>query len=155
MTEQEILLKALNTAIWELGEAFTDFPDEEFWKRPHARLLSAGEIATHIAFWEANSFDKSFDTPLKNAAGEYYNSNVDAPFELSLGAKDLYAEIKRIHEACISTMSAHSHDLDSGNPNREGWTWRTTLEYQAFHIAYHTGQIYSVRHMFGHQTVDN
>ena len=35
------------------------------------------------------------------------------------------------------------------------WTWASYLRYRAFHAAYHAGQAYSVRHIFGHKTTDN
>jgi hypothetical protein len=52
MANLELLIKALDTAHWELGEAFKGLSDEDVWKRPHPRLLSVGELASHIAFWE-------------------------------------------------------------------------------------------------------
>lgn len=156
MPSVELLAKALDSAIFELGEAFKELPDADVWKRPDPRLLSVGEIAAHIGHWLARSFfGENFSSPLVTDAAQYYKSNVDKPFQLDLDAEEIFAEIKRIHEACKASIAANPPDSDAPNPHREGWTWGYVLEYQAFHIAYHTGQIYSVRHLLGHETVDN
>ena len=117
--------------------------------------VSVGELAAHIAYGEATCFfGEDYDSPLVVAAARYYSSNVEAPFTLPIGAQAMYEEIKRIHAACKESYLANPHDSEEPNPLRgESWGW--TLEYQAFHFAYHTGQIYSVRHMLGHETVDN
>lgn len=157
MANLDILVKALDTAIWEMGEAFKGLEDADVWRRAHPRLLSIGELAAHVAYWEAYSFfgkDK-IEGPLIQGAAHYYTVNADEPLELDMGAEAVYKEVQRIHELCKAEFTANPHDSEEPNPNREGWPWGTTLEYQAFHIAYHTGQMYSVRHLFGHTTVDN
>ena len=41
-------------------------------------------------------------------------------------------------------------------PNcQSGFTYGEALEYAVFHIAYHTGQMYSVRHLLGDEPPDN
>ena len=72
-----------------------------------------------------------------------------------MGAAEVYDEVQRIHAAAKSSFAAQGYLLDGSCPFREGWSWRTVLEYQAFHIAYHAGQVYSARHLMGHSTVDN
>lgn len=100
MANMDLLIKALDSAIWEMSEAFKGLPDEDVWKRPHPRLLSVGEIAAHVAHWEAISFlGEGFETPLSVVQAKYYTSNVQEPFELSMGAEAVFAEVKRIHEA--------------------------------------------------------
>lgn len=155
MADPTLLLQALDTAIWELGEAFENLPDEDVWKRPHPRLLSVGELASHIAYGLTSSFvGDSFETTLADARSRYYTTNVDQPFELPLGAAEVYAEVKRVHEACKASFLAAAPDLGDLNPLRD-WTWKETLTYMVFHVSYHTGQVYSVRHLLGHETVDN
>ena len=47
-------------------------------------------------------------------------------------------------------------DLDSTPPGwSPHWTYRSFLEYLAFHVAYHTGQMYSARHLLGETPPDN
>ena len=156
MANLDLLVKALDTSIWELSEAFKGLPDDDLWTRPHPKLLSVGEIAAHLAYWEAKSFfGDTFDSPLAAHAARYYTSNVSEPFQLELSASEVYAEVKRIHEACKASFHANPHDSDEPNPYRVDWTWGFTVEYQVFHVPYHTGQIYSVRHLLGHETADN
>lgn len=156
MANLDLLIKALDSAMWELGEAFSGLPDASVWRRAHPRLLSVGELAAHIAYWEAISFfGDGIESPLTAPAARYYTSNVEEPFQLPMGAEAVLAEVKRIHEAARASFLADSHDSEENNAFRDDWTWGATLEYQVFHVAYHTGQIYSVRHLMGHETVDN
>jgi len=157
MAALDLLVKALDTAHWELSEAFKGLPDGDVWKRADPRLLSVGELAAHIAYWEARSFvgEGVIESPLIVEAARYYTSNSTAPFTLPMGAEEVFGEVKRVHEAAKASFLANPHDSEDKNPNRDDWTWGWTLEYQAFHVAYHTGQIYSVRHLLGHETVDN
>jgi len=157
MANLDLLIKALDTASWEMGEAFKGLPDEDVWKRAHPRLLSVGELAAHVAYWEAQTFfGDGFESPLTgNPTASYYTGNAGEPYELPLGAEAVYAEVKRVHEACKASFLATPHDSEEPNPHREGWTWGFAIEYQVFHLAYHTGQMYSVRHLLGHETVDN
>lgn len=152
------LLRSIDDAVWELGEALTDFPEADLWRRPHPRLLSAGEIACHLAYWEAKSFVTiPPESPLvASAEARYYSVAVEAePLTPALVSAAVYEEIKRVHGLCREEFLRLAPDLAEENPRREGWTWEATVRYQAFHFAYHTGQIYSVRHLFGHETVDN
>lgn len=154
MTHEEAL-KPLDSAIWEMSEAFAGLEDAEVWVRPHARLLSVGELAAHVAFGEARWLYQSFEGPLVSEAFSYYLSSVNEPVTLPMGAAELYAEVKRVHEACKAHVLATLPDLADTHPERDDWTWGYTFEYMAFHIAYHTGQMYSVRHLMGHETSDN
>jgi len=158
MANLDLLLKALDSAVWEMGEGFKVLPDEDVWQRPHPRLLSVGEVAVHVAYWEAQSFlGEGFDSPLVQAETPYYSSSVDKPIALALTGDQVYAEVKRVHEACKAAFLADPHDSEELNAKRaeNQWTWGATLEYQVFHFGYHTGQIYSARHLLGHETIDN
>ncbi len=156
MANLDLLITALDTGHWELGEAFKGLPDEDVWKRAHPRLLSIGEIASHIAYWEdIGATGGKIDSPFMKEYARYYTSAIEIPLVMDIGAEALYQEIQRVHEAAKAAMVAVNPDGEDKNPYREGWTWRQTIEYMAFHVAYHTGQIYSVRHLLGHETVDN
>jgi len=45
--------KPLGQGYYEAKFAFEGFADENVWKRPAPGLLSVGELARHIAYWEA------------------------------------------------------------------------------------------------------
>ena len=84
------------------------------------------------------------------------NSSKNEPMQSKLGTKEVLAEVKRIHEhwkAAVAQLNPDGDDPVAGFP--APWTWGAILQYAAFHVAYHTGQAYSVRHIFGHQTEDN
>jgi uncharacterized damage-inducible protein DinB len=156
MSETDRLLESLAQAHWELGEALTGLPDADVWRRADPRLLSVGEIVSHIAYGEVDAFlGGQFETPLRTEAVRYYPYTVEAPVSTGMGAEALVAELARVHEACIAAFRAANPSLESKNPYRTEWTWAYILQYMAFHVAYHAGQIYCVRHLLGHQTVDN
>ena len=150
------LVKALDSAYWELGEGLKGLSDGDVWKRPEPRLLSVGELVAHVSYWEAMSFLREEPGgPLADGAARYYNVTRDEPYSPDLGVEALVTEAKKIHELCMGAIGASNLSFDDKNPLRDGWTWGYTLIYQAFHLSYHAGQIYSVRHLMGHQTVDN
>ena len=149
-------MKSLDTAFWELGEAFKGMPDADLWKRPDPKLLSVGELAAHIAYGEAISFlGEDFASPLVSHLARYYPHSIEEQMILDMGAEEVYQEIMRIHEACKAAFQALNPNLDALSTTREGWKWEDIMVYMAFHVAYHTGQIYSARHLFGHETIDN
>jgi len=155
MANMELLVKAWDVAHWELGEAFKGLPDADVWTRPH-RKLSVGELAAHIAYGEsAYMTGGKIASPLNNALANYYTDNLETPFQADLGAEELYKEVERVHEAAKTALLAETRDSADPNPLRGEWTWGQTLEYAVFHVSYHAGQIYSVRHLLGHQTEDN
>lgn len=154
MTHEEAL-KPLDSAIWEMSEAFDGLEDKDLWVRPHPRLLSVGELASHVAYGEARWLHPQLESVLLTPVLRYYPYTIEQPLTLDLGTEALYAEVKRVHEACKAHVLAERPDLAAKLPDRDDWTWGYTLEYMAFHIAYHTGQMYSVRHLLGHGTADN
>lgn len=154
MTHEEALIP-IDHAIWEMSEAFDGLQDGDVWVRPHPRLLSIGELAAHVAYGEARWVHPTLESPLFSSSAAYYLTAVDQPVVLELGAEAVYAEVKRIHEACRAHVLATLPDLGEVHPARSDWTWGYTLEYMAFHVAYHTGQIYSARHLMGHETANN
>ena len=49
----EAYLDVLEEGYYEVKEAFAGLANENVWKRPAEGLLSVGELAGHIAYWEA------------------------------------------------------------------------------------------------------
>ena len=164
-------LKSLDLCYFEVTEAFKGLADENVWKRPYRGLLSVGELAGHIAYWEAVRFageaedgsasrdlsNCKISSPLLDPRFGYYTSMVDsAPSEahLAMSAEQVCNELLRIHQESMSYLKARNPVMDSKAP---GWhsDYNDLLRYVAFHIAYHTGQMYSVRHLLGEETPDN
>jgi hypothetical protein len=161
MTKLELLIAALDEGHRELVIALEGLPDGDVWRRPHANLLSVGEIVGHVAYWEgvrlASAPDEgsTISSPLVDRAFRYYTGQVGAPVVLDLDSATLTAEILRVHAEARAALVALNPELGDPFPGPFQSTWRDCLQYMAFHVAYHTGQIYSARHIFGHETEDN
>src|SRR5688572_12448051 len=157
------LIEAWNEGHREFAIALGGLPDEDLWKRAHPRLLSVGELAGHIAYWQAvwimGGGDHRPDleqlpikSPLLDHGFRYYTSSVDHPFQVGLGVTQVLEEVARVREAAKAAVAGKGKD----DPYPGQWgTWGNLVQYQVFHVAYHTGQAYSVRHLLGHETEDN
>ena len=168
---RDACLAILEEGYFEVGEAFKGLADEHVWRRPAAGLLSIGEIAGHCAYWEAVKFAGEGGKPEPDLAKcrissllvdhrfRYYPTTLGTtPTEahLAMTAEMVCHELLRVHNEAISHFKALEPDLDSCPP---GWppnyTYRAFLTYAPIHISYHTGQIYSARHLLGETTPDN
>ena len=65
-------------------------------------------------------------------------------------------ELTRIHRESVGHLKALNPDLNAHVPGwGSHWTWGESIRYTIFHVAYHTGQIYTARHLLGEETPDN
>jgi len=176
----EVYLRLLEQGYYEVKFAFEGLADENVWKRPAEGLLSVGELAGHIAYWEAVRLAGEGGEPEPEANGvslmpdlakcrvssplidhrfAYYPTTLATPpseQHRAMTAQQVCSELLRVHEEAVAHFKARNPDLESTPP---GWppdhTYGAFLEYLVFHIAYHTGQMYSVRHLLGEETPDN
>jgi hypothetical protein len=169
----ETYLSVLEMGYFEVKEAFEGLADEHVWKRPAEGLLSVGELAGHIAYWEAVKLagegkDRKWLPDLVKCPvsslliddrfGYYPTTTATRPSEkhLAMTAEEVCGELLRVHEEAVAHFRALHPDLESSAP---GWppgrNYRHFLEYAVFHVGYHTGQMYSVRHLLGEKTPDN
>jgi hypothetical protein len=140
---------------WEFTLAFEGLSDNDLWTRPDPRLLSIGEIACHVGYGEAMFAPGALaNSPLADRRFRYYLVQVDEPVRLEMGVVELLEEVKRIHVAAKEAIAAHPN-LDAPFPPQPEMSWRQKATYMLFHVAYHTGQAFSVRHLMGHKTNDN
>ncbi len=174
MAHLDQMIAALDEGHWEFTLAFEGLEDDQVWKRADPRLLSIGELAGHVAYWEGVRSPSSvpvpgltgpgeelpdlaqlrIKSPLMNHAFRYYTSGVGQPVDLGLSAAEVLSELSRVHQgfkAALLELDPKFSDLLPGSQQ----TWGQVLQYQIFHVAYHTGQAYSVRHLFGDSTTDN
>jgi len=163
----ESCLKLLELGYYEVQFAFEGLADEHVWKRPAPGLLSVGELAGHMAFWEAvrlagNGPDPAqcrLSSPLIDPRFRYYPATLATPpseQHLAMTADQVYRELLRVHQEAVAQFHALNPDPDTRIPGcPTGFTYREYLEYAVFHISYHTGQMYSVRHLLGEETPDN
>jgi len=172
MANVELLLKAWDMAHWEFGEALEGLEDADLWRRPAPALLSVGELIGHMAYCEATRFTGpavSDDPrgPLVDQVFSYYESQVANRVVLPIGVAQAAADLERIHESAVAKVRDLAPDSEALPPPGiqgmwEGSNWGDLLNYMVFHVAYHTGQaysarhlIYSARHLIGHRTKDN
>lgn len=171
-------LSQLELSYFELGEAFKGLKDENVWKRPAEGLLSVGEIAGHIAYWAAvrlvgdggcgsemgagNAADPSLcpvSSPLIDPRFRYYQPTLkESPTgdQWAMTAEQVAQEVQRVHAEVVALLMDRNVDLAGHPPScPPQLTYEELLKYQAFHVAYHAGQIYTVRHLLGEETVDN
>jgi hypothetical protein len=167
----DTLIACLDLGFFEVTEAFRDLRDEHVWVRPAPGLLSIGELAGHVAYWEAIRFagelpDGSADRDLSNCKIKsdlldpmfrYYTTNiVQTPkaTHLNMTAAQVEKELLRIHAASMACLRDLNPDLSTKAP-QWGGDYLSLLQYLIFHVSYHTGQMYSVRHLLGDTTPDN
>jgi uncharacterized damage-inducible protein DinB len=162
MSTLDALIEGWDEGHREFAIALNGCPDEDLWKRPHPRLLSVGELAGHVAYWQAvwvtdgsaelpDLEQLPIKSPLLNHGFRYYTSSVDAAVQLPLTNAEVIAEVARVHQAVKDSLAGREKDERHAH-----WgTLGNLIQYQVFHVAYHTGQAYSVRHLLGHETEDN
>ncbi len=173
----DVYLEFLDQGYYEVKEAFDGLADENVWKRPATGLLSVGELAGHVAYWEAMRLAGDGGRPdthgeedidvsnckvsslLIDRRFRYYPTTLATPLSeqhLAMTAAQVRDELLRVHEESVAHFKELNPDLNSSGP---GWPARHTygayLKYLVFHIGYHVGQMYSARHLLGEVTVDN
>lgn len=168
----EAYLELLELGYFEVTCAFEGLADEHVWKRPAEGVLSIGELAGHHAYAEATRLAGepgeyahrepvrcSIESPLVDPRFDYYpHTLATSPTQAqrAMTAEQVCQELLRVHTEAVAAFRARNPDLESLVP---GWspnfTYREFLKYAGFHLAYHTGQMYTVRHLLGEETPDN
>ena len=163
----EVYLQLLEQGYYEVKFAFEGLADENVWERPAEGLLSVGELAGHIAYWKAIRLAGEGEDPaqcrvssplIDNRFGYYPKTMETPPSEqhLAMTAEQVCGELLRVHEESVAHFKALNPDPDIRIPGcPTGFTYGEYLQYAVFHVAYHTGQMYSVRHLLGEKTPDN
>ena len=153
--------QAWDSGFWEFSLVFEEMEDADLWVRPHENLLSVGEIACHVVYslvTYANKIgaDTELTSTLSVKHASYYLHNIGTPIQLALGVADVAAEVDRIQRAVKAVFLASAAERDEPLAfDGPGRTFGEFADYMVFHIAYHTGQAFSVRHIMGHKTNDN
>ena len=150
----EALIQAWDEGAWEFTLVFEGLSDDDLWRRAHPNLLSVGELAGHVAYWDAVLVPGGIESPLNDKAFGYFSDQVAHEVKKDLNVAQVLEELKRIHDAAKAEVMKVK-DFDEKVPWRDDWTWGGCLRYRVFHIAYHCGQAYSARHLMGHKTTDN
>jgi len=153
--------RAWDAAHWEFSLVFEDLSDEDLWRRTHPNLLSVGEIVCHMVYWQTNYATKlnpasMIESPLRRDEARYYLTSVGSPLVLAMSVDEVAKEFDRVQKLVKETFlqidAEESSVLTVEGPGR---TFGEFADYMVFHVAYHTGQAFSVRHVMGHKTNDN
>ncbi len=166
MVHLQTYVDSWSEAQWELSLAFKGLSDENVWRRPHPTLLSIGELAGHIASYEAIGSVGSWgetegmpEVPIKSqlvaSAFHYYPGQLENQVVLEMGAEEVAAEVKRVHEEAKAALIAWNPLPTDMLPYSKNVSWEAFMRYRVFHVAYHCGQAYSVRHLLGDTPEDN
>lgn len=167
----ETYLDLLELTYFEIKIAFEGLADENVWKRPAEGLLSIGELAGHVAYWEAMRLAGEPDegapsqvkcpisSPLLDPRFRYYPVTLAQPpseQHLAMTTDQVCSELGRVHEEAIAHFKARNPELDSRAPGLPAnFTYREYLKYLIFHVSYHAGQMYTARHLLGDTPTDN
>lgn len=154
--------QAFDTACWEFSLVFEDLSDDDLWRRAAPSLLSVGELTCHMTYALvrfASKIDPECGLDSVMAREEsvgYYLYSVDRPLALDLSVAEVAAEFDRVQKAAKAVfLACPAHREDALSFEGPGRTFGDFADYMVFHIAYHTGQAFSVRHLMGHRTNDN
>lgn len=167
----EAYLKVLEEGYYEVKFAFEGMADGNVWKRPAEGLLSVGELGGHISYWEAVKLTGEgaeslpdlekcrVKSPLIDPRFAYYPMTIATPpseEHRAMTAEQVCSELVRVHEESVAYFKALNPNLESVAPGYPpNYTYGAFLQYASFHVAYHTGQMYSVRHLLGENPPDN
>lgn len=151
--------QAFDTVVWEYSLVFEDLNDADLWRRAHPSLLSVGELTAHVVYAmvsRANALNPSAElsSPLAVEAADYYLRNVEKSFELPMTVAEVAAELERVAKAARDAWLAVDRSRDEESGTGLG-TLGNLADYMVFHVSYHAGQAFSVRHLMGHKTNDN
>jgi hypothetical protein len=95
-------------------------------------------------------------SPLAVHKARYYLHAVGEPVVLGMSVEEVAREFDRVQKAAkevfLRSNATRTTPLKFEGPGR---TFGEFADYMVFHVAYHTGQAFSVRHIMGHQTNDN
>jgi hypothetical protein len=171
----EAYLEVLELGYYEVTFAFEGLSDAHVWERPGVGLLSVGELAGHVAYWEAVRLAGgvgdieahaasgleacAVKSPLIDHRFRYHTATLEtAPSDehRAMTAEQVLKELLRVHAEAVAHLRARAPEPGDTVPGHPaGHTYGEFLKYLAFHVAYHTGQMFSARHLLGETTPDN
>jgi uncharacterized damage-inducible protein DinB len=161
MSFLETQSQAWDSAHWEFSLVFEGLGDKDLWRRADPRLLSVGELVCHMVYWQLTHTASlvptfRFESPLMREEARYYLTNVGQPLRLEMSAEEVAKELDRVQKAVKEALLSIELGREAPMPfEGPGRTMGEFADYMVFHVAYHTGQAFSVRHLMGHKTNDN
>lgn len=169
--DQEVrhLVEAWHWMYFETDLVLGGVHAEHLHRRPAPNLISISEHLAHVARSEASivcrylagQADHEWHTSvLRKPIFGWPPTMLESDVDVELASMDLDAlkgEYLRLHEECYAL--ALTLDLSADCEFQDGWdrvtSVRDRLRIAAYHVGYHAGQIYTVRHLFGEETPEN
>lgn len=167
--EVAALIEAWHWMYFETDLLFEGLSEENLHRRPGPNLIAISEHCAHVARSEASIVERGlFGRPAEDWADCLFR---EAPFgwpptllegpvhpglqEMSVA--DVRNKYLGQHERCY--QAARHLTLPPEHEFVDAWdrvtSVRDRLRIAAYHVGYHAGQIYSVRHMLGEETPEN
>jgi hypothetical protein len=170
MDEWKTLLLVWHDSYRDVEMAFEGLRDEHVHTRIAPGVMAISEMAAHLARSEASITLRYLlgkpaeawrdDSVLLHDRFGWPPDLLLMPVDEQLArmsADEVKSELLRVHAVCYQAVERAEIDLDTQFD--DGWhevkTARARLLYAGYHVPYHVGQIYMVRHVLGDSTPDN
>ncbi len=163
------LIEAWHWMYFETDLLFEGLSEANLHRRPAPTLLSVSEHAAHVTRSEASIFNRYLfgqsrdsldDCLFRRPEFGWPPTMVEGPVnpELArLSVHEVKEEYLKQHARCYAL--AQTLELPADHGFDDDWTRvrtvRDRLRIAAYHVAYHAGQIYTVRHLLGEETPEN
>ncbi len=167
--EVRSLIETWHWMYFETDLVLGGIAEEHLHQRPGPNLLAISEHLAHVARSEGSIIcrfllgqpPEAWQTSvLTRDVFGWPPTMLERPVDpdlASLPLAELTAEYLNLHERCY--RAALALELPGDHAFDDAWdrviTVRDRLRIAAYHVAYHCGQIYSVRHMLGEDTPEN
>ena len=163
----QTLIEAWDNSYRDVEEALGGIDPDHLHIRPAPGTIAISELIAHIASTEAQIVVQyivghrmdSCNSPIVQEDLVYPPRFSGEPIRASLSSlslSELKSELEQVHHLCYEAIK----DLELPTEHVFDDDWADTplgerLEYAAYHVAYHIGQIFLTRHMLGEETPDN
>ena len=167
--ELRCLIESWHWMYFETDLVLGGVKEENLHRRPAPNLLSISEHLAHVARSEgsiicrylAGESDSEWQTSVltKQVFG-WPPTMLESPTDAELASMSLHeiaTEYLALHDRCYQL--ALTLDLAPDHVFDDAWdrvtSVRDRLRIAAYHVGYHAGQIYTVRHLLGEETPEN
>ncbi len=154
---------------FEADLLFEGLSESHLHQRPAGNLLAISEHVAHVVRSEASIVERYLlGHPEEDWANSLMRQKpfgwpptlIESPVHpdlAQLSIQDVYESFLSEHRRCLE--SALKLNRPASYEFDDDWqrcvTVRDRLRIAAYHVGYHAGQIYTVRHLFGEETPEN
>ncbi len=164
------LIRAWDWSFVDLDMAFEGLSLDTLHHRPNQNTISIAEIAAHTVYSEASIILRYLLGVPKEDWGDHLMlrdpygwpptilEHPPKPELLAMNPQEVKQSWRDQHQRILTALDGY----DKGPDHRFQDEWseaapdvETRLRFAAYHVAYHIGQIYTIRHILGEDTPDN